>query len=310
MKTTSYPVRGPWPPPEALKFPADLIQPAQDETHLAYFRSTPRPFVYLHSSHLPPGMVADWHSHPCVALHGCLQGPITLATPTEEQTFDGGVFFLLEPGLRHHWRNPGNRVAAHLSLLIDHRSPGNWPASSGVKDLCQQLVARVRRMPRFNAAHDPELKTTFWQLADYLMTDRPRQQAGITGLLLTLLGRMVELLGEVPAASAAPDAAEEMRRLLMARVGDRLSVEEVAEAIGLGTTRAKQLFRQRHGCGIMAYFNQLKIWQAKRLLGSSSLTVEQVSRKLGFSSPSYFTRVFQRYTGEAPTEFREQRLER
>src|SRR5262245_5204112 len=117
MKTPAGPPRGPWPPPEALDFPADLIQPAQDETLLAYFRSTPRPFVFLHSSHLPPGIVTGTHSHPCVALHGCLQGPLTLVTAREEQTFDAGVFFLIEPGLRHHWRNPGAHVAAHLSLL-------------------------------------------------------------------------------------------------------------------------------------------------------------------------------------------------
>jgi AraC-like DNA-binding protein len=72
----------------------------------------------------------------------------------------------------------------------------------------------------------------------------------------------------------------------------------------MSPTRAKQVFRATYGCGIMDYFNQLKVWQAKRLLGTSSLTVEQVSRKLGFSSASYFSRVFQRYTEEAPTDFR------
>jgi AraC-like DNA-binding protein/quercetin dioxygenase-like cupin family protein len=304
------PPRGAWPPPEALRFPADLIQPPQDETHLAFFRSTPRPFVFLHSSHLPPGIVTEQHSHPCVALHGCLQGPLTLATAREEVTFDAGVFFLLEPGVRHYWRNPGGRVAAHISVLIDHRNLGSWPASAGVKDMCRELLRRVHGLRRFNVAGDAELRSAFWPLADYLMADRPRLQAAATGLLLALLGRAVELMDEptAPATPAAPgDVAEEMRRFLLARISERVSVEEVAQAVHLSTTRAKELFRQTHGCGIMAYFNQLKIWQAKRLLGGSALTIDQVSRKLGFSSPSYFTRVFQRYTGEAPTDFRQQR---
>jgi AraC-like DNA-binding protein/quercetin dioxygenase-like cupin family protein len=306
MKSPS--ARAVWPPAEALDFPADLIEPRQDESHIAYFRATPKPFFFLHSSHLPAGIVTGSHSHPCLALHGCLQGPVTLITANAEHTFDAGTFFLVAPGVRHHWRVPGARVAAHLSVLIDQRHPGNWPASTGVKECCAELLRLVKGLQRFNAASDPDLKQAYWQLADYLMADKPRKPMVGTGSLLALLGRTAELLGkQAPeVATSQADPAEQIRRLLLARVSDRLSLEEVASAVCLSPTRAKQVFREAFGCGIMAYFNQLKIWQAKRLLGSSSLTVEQVSRKLGFSSASYFSRAFQRYTGESPKEFRSQ----
>lgn len=297
-----------WPPREALDFPADLIQPQQDESHLAYFRATPRPFVFLHSSHLPPGTVTGTHSHPCVALHGCLQGPVALVTPRGEELFDAGVFFLIAPGERHHWRSPGPHAAANLSVLIDHRTLGAWPAGAGVKECCRDLVRLARGLHRFKSGSDPELKQAFWQVADYLMADKPRKQMAGTGALLALVGRAVELLDQQTNATPAAqvDPAEQIRRVLLARVSDRLSLEEVAREVCLSPTRAKQVFRAAYGCGIMAYFNQLKIWQAKRLLGASSLTVEQVSRKLGFSSSSYFTRVFQRVTGESPTAFRDE----
>jgi AraC-like DNA-binding protein len=252
--------------------------------------------------------VTGSHSHPCLALHGCLQGPLTLASAAEEHTFDAGTFFLVAPNVRHHWRVPGTHSAAHLSVLIDHRHPGNWPAATGIMECIAELQRLVKGMHRFSAGADPELKQAFWQLADYLMAERPRKPLVGSGSLLALVGRMAELLSkqapEVPAMQA--DAAEQIRRVLLARVTDRLSLEEVAREACLSTTRAKQVFRAAFGCGIMAYFNQLKIWQAKRLLGASSLTVEQVSRRLGFSSASYFSRAFQRYTGESPKEFRSQ----
>jgi AraC-like DNA-binding protein len=144
-------------------------------------------------------------------------------------------------------------------------------------------------------------------VADHLMTERPRKPAATTGLLLALLGRLVECLDASAATPTTQTAvAEQIRRLLMTRIEDRLSIEEVARAVCLSPTRAKQVFRSAYGCGIMAYFNQLKIWQAKRLLSASSLTVDQVSRKLRFSSPSYFSRVFQRCTGESPSDYRQQ----
>ncbi len=296
-----------WPPP-ALEMPDDLISPVVDESHVAYYRPTPKPFFFLHSSHLPPGTTIPTHRHPCVALHGCLHGALTLLAPDGPQVLDtAGDFYLLPPGLAHGWRNDGKGTAANLSLLIDHRHPGTWPAEAGVRQGCRELLRRLTGPRRLHAASDPELKSVFWDLVDHLMTERPRQPAVTTGLLLALLGRLVELLGDDDAIPATQtDAAEQIRRLLLARVEDRLSIEEVARAVCLSPTRAKELFRATYGCGIMAYFNQLKIWQAKRLLGSSALTVDQVSRKLGFSSPSYFTRVFQRCTGESPSDFRQQ----
>lgn len=294
-----------WPPP-ALEMPADLIQPVVEETHVAYYRPTPQPFYFLHSSHLPPGCRVPMHCHPCVALHGCLQGPLTLLTAEGPHVLEtAGTFYLIGPGVAHGWHNAGPHTAANLSVLIDDRHPGAWPADAGVRECCRELAQRARGLHRFHTAADPDVKYCFWQVVDHLMAERPRPPAATTGLLLALAGRLTECLGEQAAPPAAQaDAAERIRRLLLARVEDRLSIEEVARSVCLSPTRAKQLFRATHGCGIMAYFNQLKIWQAKRLLIASALTVDQVSRKFGFSSPSYFTRVFQRCTGETPSDFR------
>jgi AraC-like DNA-binding protein len=301
----SLATRPAWLPAEALAFPADLIQPVQDEIYVAYYRPTPKPFVFLHSSHMPAGITVGTHSHPCVALHGCLHGPLVLCTSAGEEPLEAGTFCLVPVGLRHHWRNPGTRTAAHISVLIDHRQPGKWARGSGMPQLCDDLTRLVRTVRRFDAARDPELKDTFWKLADHLMAERPRSQAALTGLLLALVGRAVELLGEAQATPLLQtDAADRIRRVLLARVADQLSIEQVARAVHMSPTRAKQIFRTACGCGIMDYFNQLKVWQAKRLLSTSSATVEQVAHKLGFSSASYFTRVFQRYTGEAPTDYR------
>jgi AraC-like DNA-binding protein len=263
--------------------------------------------MFLHSSHLPAGTVTFAHSHPCVAVHGCLQGPIALVTSKEEMVFDAGSFYFLPAGLRHHWRNPAGHTSANLSVLVDHRHPGQWPAASGIKEMCAELQRLVKSPRRFTVASDPELKQTYWQLADYLMADRPRRRSALTGLLLALVGRGLDLLQDEHKSDQVPfDKADEMRRFLLARVTDHISIEEVARSVRLSPTRAKQIFSQTYGCGILAYFNQLKMHQAKRLLSASALTIDQISRKLGFSTASYFSRVFYRYTGESPTDFRNQ----
>ncbi|MGQ0635979.1 MAG: helix-turn-helix domain-containing protein [Planctomycetaceae bacterium] len=145
----------------------------------------------------------------------------------------------------------------------------------------------------------------YWLAADHLTAEEPRETLALTGVLLGLLGQIMERLVARPAPLRADlDDAQQIRRLLLARVRDRLSIHQIARESQTSPTRAKALFRAAFGCGIMTYFNQLKIWQAKRMLNDPSLTVDQISNQLGFSSPSYFSRVFLKQTGESPTAYR------
>ncbi len=293
-----------WPPPDWLRTPAPLFA-GQEPNFLAYFHPTPRPFYLFGAAHFQAGQSSCLHSHPCVAFHSCLQGPVTLLAAGREHALDAGVFYLLAPGVRHQWHNRGSHTAATMAFLIDADHPGAWPAASGIAECCRELKRLVSGLHRFQPAEDPELQQAYWQLADHLLSERPGPRVTTVGLLCTLLGRALVRLGTSPEATAVQtDAAQQIRRLLLARVRDQLSVEEVAGEVGMSPTRAKELFRRTFGCGIMAYFKQLKIWMAKRLLTDPALTIEQVSYQLGFSSPSHFSRVFYRHTGESPTAFR------
>lgn len=281
-------------------------EPPADQSFLAYVRPTPRPFMRFVSGHFPSGTITQPHSHPCVALHGCLQGPLTLITERESCDLDTGVFYLLAPGIRHHWRNTDKQTAATIAVLIDTQNVRGWPAASGVKECCQKLDTLVTACHRFSVAQDSELNHSFWLAADHLTSQSPREPAATTGALLSLLGQVTaRLMDDSSSPATVPDdVAQQVRLLLLSRVNDRLSINEVALGLGVSPTKAKESFRQAFGCGIIAYHNQLKIWQAKRFLSDPTLTIEQVSRKLGFSTHSYFSQVFLEHTGESPTTYR------
>jgi AraC-like DNA-binding protein/quercetin dioxygenase-like cupin family protein len=276
-----------------------------DRSYLAYIRPTPRPFLRFTSGHFPPGTRTTPHKHACLALHGCLQGPLVLLTSEGEQTLDEGVFYLIPPGVRHHWRNDGRHTAATLGLLIDAEHPGHWPAGSGIEAGCQKLSELVKRLVRFSTAGDADLRSSYWLAADHLTAESPREPMVTTAHLLNLIGRINERLGSVGATTTSEgDLPQRIRRLLLSRVSDRLSINQISREMGVSPTRAKETFREAFGCGIIAYFNQLKVWQAKRLLSDLSLTIEQVSDRLGFANAAYFTRVFSQHAGETPTDFR------
>lgn len=64
-----------------------------------------------------------------------------------------------------------------------------------------------------------------------------------------------------------------------------------------------QKFREETGMGLMEYFMDQKIKQAKRRIAKSSASFTQIAEELGFSSANYFTKVFKSKTGMTPTEY-------
>lgn len=279
----------------------------QSWNYLSYYHPTPGPFARFTSGHFPPGTRTQKHNHSVIAMHGSLQGPMMLLTPEGGFELDSGDFCMIGPGVDHHWSNKGPHTASTIAFVVDLDRLGHWPEESGIADACHELQTLVKGVQRVNSAENPDLQHAFWRMADQLISEHPHRMLDVTSRLLVFLSLVLDHLAPVSKTSEQDDLALQIRRLLLNRVNDRLTITEVAREVHVSPTLAKSAFRKTYGCGIMAYFNEIKIWQAKRMLGDPAMTVDQVSRKLGFSSPAYFTRTFRKLAGETPSGFRSKR---
>lgn len=66
-------------------------------------------------------------------------------------------------------------------------------------------------------------------------------------------------------------------------------------------------FRRYYNCTPGEYISRRKVEYAKRELETGSASVSELSARLGFSSSSYFSKVFQKYTSITPTKYRNRR---
>lgn len=279
----------------------------QSWSYLAYYHPTVGPFARFTSGHFPPGTTTQKHNHAVIAMHGSLQGPLTLMTPNGGHELDSGDFCMIGPGVDHHWLNEGMHTATTVAFLIDPERLGEWPADSGVAEACQELEQLVTDVHPISSAGNPDLQHAFWRMADQLIAEHSHSMLEVTSSLLSFISLVLDAMRPAETTRTEDDIAIQIRRLLLNRVNDRLTISEVARELHVSPTLAKNVFRKTYGCGIMAYFNELKIWQSKRMLCNPAMTIDQISRKLGFSSPAYFTRTFRKLTGETPSDFRTKR---
>lgn len=54
----------------------------------------------------------------------------------------------------------------------------------------------------------------------------------------------------------------------------------------------------------MAYAQNLRIEEAKRLLEKDSISADEIATNVGYENPAFFRRLFKRYTGLPPGAYR------
>ncbi|GIO13641.1 hypothetical protein J19TS2_31960 [Cohnella xylanilytica] len=84
-----------------------------------------------------------------------------------------------------------------------------------------------------------------------------------------------------------------------------LSIDMLADYLGISGSYFSLLFKQHFGDTFVEYVTKQRMEMAKSLLALSDKSVTVVGQMVGYAERRYFTRVFSKYTGMLPSEYRE-----
>lgn len=85
---------------------------------------------------------------------------------------------------------------------------------------------------------------------------------------------------------------------------NKITMEELCQVTELSKQQLCRLFKRYLNSRPMEYISKRRLQAAKELLSSTDMSVEDISEKVGFCSGSYFCKLFSRYEGMTPTQFR------
>lgn len=83
-----------------------------------------------------------------------------------------------------------------------------------------------------------------------------------------------------------------------------LTLDLVANQVHLNPTYFSTLFKKSTGSSFKEYLNMVRVEESKRLLSNTDYSLIDIAIATGFEDQSYFTKVFKRYTGLTPKQFR------
>ena len=142
-------------------------------------------------------------------------------------------------------------------------------------------------------------------------TAAPGWQLIVKGYILRLIGLLVRhFLAPEGMDAAMLHRQEILSRLAPAlhtielRLGEALSLEELASVVMLSPSHFSALFREATGTSPIAYRNARRIATARRLLLSSDEPIASIAEQSGFATLQQFNLLFHRLVGCTPSAYR------
>lgn len=93
-----------------------------------------------------------------------------------------------------------------------------------------------------------------------------------------------------------------------AHIEKHFTLKALSQEFHLHPTYLTNLFARRVGFPLIAYCNWRKLNRAEQLLGTTRMTVAEIAYFLGYSDPNNFSRLFKRFFGFSPQQYRKNRI--
>jgi two-component system response regulator YesN len=98
-----------------------------------------------------------------------------------------------------------------------------------------------------------------------------------------------------------------IKKHIAAHIGEDIGREDIAKAFYLNPDYLSRLFRQATGMTLTDYVVNKRMDLARQLLTQTDISIGDIALQLGYSSFSYFSKLFREATGSPPSAYRKGR---
>ena len=103
--------------------------------------------------------------------------------------------------------------------------------------------------------------------------------------------------------STEQERLSEILKYLEYHICEKLTVKDICNEFSMSRSAVQLLFHEQLNCGVIDYFNQMKIQRAKDIIRDGSMNLTEIAYFLSYSSLPYFSTQFRLATGMSPSAY-------
>lgn len=284
----------------------------------------------VHSKHINPDSIdvvdndiALFDTESVISL---FNGPSKLEVITIGLCLEGSSSF--DISLREYEIVPGRMVVALPSQIIEHRqfSPDfkgiffvvskNQLATLPKVGNLISLFFYLKDYPCFDLTpHEQKIVQDYYAFIRSRLRnkDDAYRKEVVTGIMQAFFFELCGIFNShIPAVSTTTSKNKSRKEYIFERFYESLiesyqterSVKFYADQLCLTPKHLSGVVKEVSGKTVGEWIDEFVILEAKALLNSSSLNIQEISDQLNFANQSFFGKYFKHYTGMSPKEYR------
>ena len=266
------------------------------------------PKTPVHASAYPTklsaaGSIVGLHYHDELEFVIVYEGRFAITVDGEEYFAEGGDVVFVGSGVPHSTRY----VTPSKTGLIQFRE-NDFLSSSITKIIKYTVKYNNLSESKIRIIRSPEL---FGSLDRLLLESDSKEGA----FEMFVRSEVYKILGLLYREGILLDterffASKEIQKILPAleyvnkNYADNVTLEDASSILGFDVSYFCRIFKSATGRTFTEYLNFVRICKAEKLLSETDKSILEISEAVGFSSMSYFNRVFRRIRNSSPGSYR------
>lgn len=243
--------------------------------------------------HCEPGFMCGPDMYDHYIIHYVTKGRGSYTNGTQTYSIETGDAFLILP-------------FQAVCYTADEREPWNyyWVGFNGTDAPRLLMMCGLDETHlKFSYRQDTRLKDSMAALTGIHSTSFSQEYA-LLGHLYQMLSIVMETT-ERRSARPSDEYYYAALQYIQSRFSDsELTVQEVAEHLGLNRSYLYRIFEQKANISLRDYIARLRLEKANLLLAHSTQSVCEIAQSCGFANCSYFSTAYKRSFGKSPLKDR------
>jgi AraC-like DNA-binding protein len=204
-----------------------------------------------------------------------------------------GTVMIVFPGVRHHYK-PDFDVG-WTEYWVGFKGP--------YADALREQGFLSLRKPLHEVGLQNSLLSIYAGIFELVRNQQPLFQIRASSLVLTLIAEVLAHERKTVQHSNSEGLVEKAKFFMEENIYREVNLNGIGEALGVSTSHLNSVFKSYTAMTPYQYLISIKIRKAKELLEAGSLPIKEVAFRLGFDDQYYFSRLFRKKTGIAPSRW-------
>lgn len=219
------------------------------------------------------------------------------------------IFKMYEKGVLITSLCTGSFIPADMGLLNGRVATTNWKYAS----LFRRRFPGINLKPELILAEDGNLITTgagsaFYNLGFYLAEKYGSARLSVECSKSLLINPGFKSQAAYSRLNAFKNHGDDIvlsaQKFMEENFSSGISIEKIAENSLISSRHFKRRFKKATGETPINYLQKLRVDEAKNLLEDKSMNIDEVTYAVGYENASAFRKIFKKYTGLTPGEYK------